>query len=225
MAGRIVAVANLKGGVGKSTIAVNVAGAVSARGASVLLVDADAQGTASEWAADGALPYPVEAMPLEAGGDRRSWVGGVQSLAASVDLVLVDLPPHIGDTMAAALVAAALVIIPVTPSGADLRATTKAVELLRRAREARGGGAPAALMVPSKVDRRTAAGREIEAVLHDYGERVGPAITQRAAHVDAFTARQWIGSYASSSVAHQEVEALAAVVWRVVNGEAAKSKA
>ena len=81
-------------------------------------------------------------------------------------------------------------------------------------RTAQGDGGPACFLIPSKVDRRTAAGREIEAVLHDYGERVGPAISQRAGHVDAFTARNWVGGYATRSTAHDEVETLAALVRR-----------
>ncbi len=218
MVGRIIAVSNLKGGVGKSTIAVSLAGWFSRQGWAVLLVDADAQGTASEWASDGRLPFRVEPMALEAAGDRRGWVGAVEAYARDMDAVLVDLPPHLGDTMSAALVVAHLVVIPATPSGADLRATTKAVELLTRARRARGGVLPLGLMVPSKVDRRTGSGREIEAVLHDYGEPVAPAITQRAAHVDAFSAREWIGAYAPRSEAYREIESLGALARRMLDG-------
>jgi chromosome partitioning protein len=69
--------------------------------------------------------------------------------------------------------------------------------------------------VPSKVDRRTAAGAEIEAVLHDYGEPVGPVVSQRIAHADAFTAGQWIGQYAPGSAALAEIKALAGVVKRL----------
>jgi chromosome partitioning protein len=56
-------------------------------------------------------------------------------------------------------------VVPVTPSGADLIATSKAFDLLREARTVRQDRKPACLMVPSRVDRRTAAGREIEAAL------------------------------------------------------------
>jgi chromosome partitioning protein len=69
--------------------------------------------------------------------------------------------------------------------------------------------------VPSRVDRRTSAGREVEAVLHDMGEPVAPAVIQRAAHVDAFSAGQWIGAYAPRSTGHVEIQALAALVRRI----------
>ncbi len=73
--------------------------------------------------------------------------------------------------------------------------------------------------MPSKVDRRTAAGAEIEAVLHDYGEPVGPIVSQRIAHVDAFTGGQWIGGYAKGSAAHAEIKALVSVIkWIIDKG-------
>jgi chromosome partitioning protein len=84
---------------------------------------------------------------------------------------------------------------------------------MRQARKARGGDKPACLLVPSKVDRRTASGREIEAVLFDFREPVAPAAVQRAAHDDAFTAGQWIGHYAPRTAAHTEVEGLVALIY------------
>jgi chromosome partitioning protein len=64
----------------------------------------------------------------------------------------------------------------VSSSGADLQATNRTIDLIREAARDAGDGRPAALLVPSRVDRRTAAGAEIEAALHDYGEPVEPGI-------------------------------------------------
>lgn len=213
----IVALGNLKGGVGKSTLAVNLACELAAS-RSVYLIDADAQATAAEWMAGGTLPIKGEALPLDDERKAVAWIKRVQGIKA--DLVLIDLPPHTGAVTAAALILADLFLVPVAPSGLDLRAASKALDLLQEARQARGQGQPRALLVPSRVDRRTGAGREIEAALHEMGEPVGPAIGHRAAFVDSATAREWIGGFAPRSVAHQEIQALAAVVDRITRRKA-----
>jgi chromosome partitioning protein len=205
----IIALANLKGGVGKSTLAVSLAGALAPNSA---LIDADPQATASAWAEAGSLPFPVTESPLT-GSNVEAWI--TDALNTDATYIVIDLPPMLGDATAAALAIADLAVIPVTASGADLKATNRAIELIAAARENRGDGKPTVLMVPSKVDIRTAAGAEIQAVLHDYGEPVGPVISQRVAHADAFTAGLWIGDYAKGSAAHSEIKALASVAKRL----------
>jgi chromosome partitioning protein len=208
----VIAVGNLKGGVSKSFCAVNLGCEIASQRHSVILVDADAQGTASYWLGLGRLPIRGETMPLENQRDADRWIRRVIALRDEADLVVIDLPPHIGAATEAALVIADLFIIPVTASGADILATEKALALLREARQVRGDGKPACLIVPSKVDRRTAAGREIEEALKPLGESIAPAICQRAAFVDSFSAGEWIGDFAPHSPAAAEIEALADTV-------------
>ena len=206
--GNLIAIGNLKGGTGKSTIAVNLACALADAGASVLLVDADVQATAVDWHAGRRLPVPVEALPLGGERDAQNWVARVIRLKAAVDHVVVDLPPQVGSGIASALLIADLFVVPVSPSGVDLRATGKALDLLRRARAVRGATRPACMLVPSRVDRRTAVGRQIHATLERFGLKVGPAIRQRSAHIEAFAAGAWIGAHAPGSPGHREVRVL-----------------
>lgn len=202
----IIASINLKGGVGKSTIAVNLGCSLASRGLSVAVVDADPQGTALSWAADGKLPVRVIPLVILRSRDSEGWIKKVQGL--DDDYVIVDLPPHMADASESALILADLCLVPVTPSAADLTATQKALELMREVREARGNGKPSCLLVPSKVDRRTAAGREIESALGSLGEPIGSAIGQRSAFVDSYTVGEWVGTFAAGSKAHEEIEAL-----------------
>ena len=206
--GNVIAIGNLKGGTGKSTIAVNLACALAEAGDTVVLVDADAQGTVTDWHAGGKLPVPVEALPLGGERDAQKWVGRVLSLKAGVEHVVVDLPPQIGSGIASALLIADLFTIPVTPSGVDLRATGKALDLLRRARAVRGSTKPACMLVPSRVDRRTAVGRRIYMTLERFGLRIGPEIRQRSAHIEAFNAGAWIGAHAPASPAYRDIRVL-----------------
>ncbi len=207
----IIAVVNLKGGVGKSTIAVNLACELAGR-QSVVVVDADSQATATEWARRGDLPARVETLPLDAESRVGPWVERVLTLQA--DHVVIDCPPHIGPATLAATGIADMVLIPVTPSGADLVATDSALALVHDAQVARKDGGPLCLLVPSKVDRRTAVGQELAAALERFGEPVGPAIGQRAALVDAFAVGAWIGQYAPRSDARGHFRDLATAVKR-----------
>lgn len=211
---RFIAVANLKGGAGKSTVAVNLAGELAGKKHSVTVVDADAQGTAAYWASAGRLPFPVEAMPFETARDAKRWAPKVLEIEA--DYVVIDCPPHVGGATEAALGIADMVLIPVTASGADLAATLKALELVRAIRDGRKDGGPACLVVPSKVDTRTAVGREIGEVLEQFGERVGPPIHQRVAFVESFGEGQWIGDFEPGGPAYADIEELGNAVRKVL---------
>ncbi len=210
----VIAVVNLKGGCGKSTIAVNLACELAAARDSVRLIDNDCQGTATQWMSQGTLPLTGEFLPLEneQDGERlvRAIAGGTQRY------VVLDAPAHVGAATQAAGRIADLVLIPVTASGVDLAATESAVDLIRQARVHRRGLAPKCLVVPSKIDRRTDAGRQILERLGRFGEPVGPAIHQRTAFVEAFGAGQWIGQFAPQSPAHYDIASLAIAVRRIL---------
>ena len=209
---KIIAVANLKGGCGKTTIAVNLACEMLTSRTSVAIVDADSQGSATYWAEEGELPVTVVNLPL---GNRRgadTWINHVLSL--NDDLAIVDCPPQIGAATEAAVGIADLVLVPVTPSGADLAATAAALELVNSATDARSDGGPGCLLIPSKVDARTTAGREIESVLREFDEAVAPAVGQRTAFVDSFGAGQWVGHYSPRSKAYADIKTLTRVVRR-----------
>jgi chromosome partitioning protein len=208
----IIAVLNLKGGCGKSTIAVNLACELAGNSDSVLLLDNDSQGTASHWLSHGRLPVQGQFMPLENDEDGERLVHAVA--ARNERYVVLDAPAHVGAAAQAAGKIADLVLVPVTASGVDLVATQAVVDLVRQARVLRRGGAPKCLIVPSKIDRRTDAGRKIDEKLRQFGENIGPAIHQRTSFIEAFGAGQWIGDFAPQSPAHYDIGALAMAVKR-----------
>lgn len=150
---QIVTVFNQKGGCGKSTTAMSLAGAFARRGLRVRVVDMDPQGTASRWCgqADEARPFPASVVNLSLQGARM--VQEVRSQAANFDLIVIDCPPAIASaSLSAALLISDLALIPVQPSPADLWALEGAKVLLEAAQA--NNPSLVARTVPIRVPRR-----------------------------------------------------------------------
>lgn len=136
--GTIIALAGLKGGSGKSTVATCLAAEWTDRGRRVLLADADPQGTAQVWgslAAEAGRPAPTVAAVGE--GFHRA--DQLPRLAAGFDLAILDTPPRMGKLQRAALAVADLAVLPCGPSPADLWALRETVALVEAVRELRPG--------------------------------------------------------------------------------------
>jgi len=132
MAGKVVTVAQQKGGAGKTTLAIHLAVAWALAGRRVAAVDIDPQGSLTEWA-------KVRAAGLSdpAGSITHSQVSGwrvqkeVETLARSHDVVVIDSPPHADTEAKIAVRAGSLVVIPVQPSPMDLWATRPTLDLAK----------------------------------------------------------------------------------------------
>jgi chromosome partitioning protein len=131
MAAKILAVVNQKGGVGKTTLSMQLAGTLALRNHRVLVVDADPQGTASRWAASAPdeQPFPGAVVSLAAAGSKLH--REVVKLAQDYDYILVDCPPAVDSINSrSALLIADLALVPVIPSPPDLWASTGIARLI-----------------------------------------------------------------------------------------------
>lgn len=214
---RIISVCNLKGGAGKSTIAVNLACALRARtGVDCILVDADRQATALTWAENGELGVRVTSRVLhEAKPDDAHpgllWVTQINMLAAKNPSVIIDLPPGLEYSLAAVAAISDLIFVPVNPSGVDFHSTVRFIKLVQKTREIRGSDKPGCVIVPNRLDRRMTIARKMS-LYEQFGEPIAPPIGMRAAFVYAFDQGRWVGEVSPRSAAHREIEQLVSVI-------------
>ncbi|HSA82988.1 MAG TPA: ParA family protein [Geminicoccaceae bacterium] len=210
--GQIIASGNLKGGTGKTTIAVNLACALATRGLEVVLFDVDPQASAREWARSGLLPIRVEAAPPinPTGGGR--WLARATELASPVDALVIDLPPLIVPAIASVMMIADLVVVPITPSAVDVGPTEQVLRMIRITRESRRDGGPKALLVPNRTDPGGTYHEATQAAVGNLHERWAPPVRHHIDHVDAFALGSWTGRYAPDSIATADILALADAV-------------
>jgi len=213
---KVIGVCGRKGGSGKTTTAIHLAAELATRGRSAVLVDCDTQGSATYWSEPGRLPMPVKHMPLETDGEVATWSAQVRAIKA--DFLVLDSPPHLNAALGSIIGLSDLAVVPCGPSGLDLMATSETVGLIREIRTHRGGTLPHILLVPNRVDHRTASGKELTTALTGLAEPVSPEIRYRTAFSDAFNDGSWVGSYAPNSPAHKEMATLADEVIRTLEG-------
>ena len=121
--GFVITIANQKGGSGKTTISMQLAGALVLKGYKVLVVDADKQNSAIRWssAADEQNPFPAAVVNL---AEHKNLHSEIARLAKDYHFVVVDCPPSADSTATVrVLPISTLVIVPLLPSPTDMWAT------------------------------------------------------------------------------------------------------
>lgn len=108
-----------EGRVGKTTLALNLAGAWARQGKRVTLIDADPQGSALDWSQQRAREGWPRLFGV-VGLARDTLHREAPELARDADMIVIDGPPRVAALMRSALLASDLVLIPVQPSPFDL---------------------------------------------------------------------------------------------------------
>ncbi|MBV1825316.1 AAA family ATPase [Gluconacetobacter entanii] len=211
----IVAFLNQKGGVGKTTLALHLAGQWAREGRRVTVIDADPQGSALDWSEQRAregLPRLFGVIGLARDTLHRE----APELAREVDHVVIDGPPRVAGLLRSALLAADLVLIPVQPSPFDGWASAEMLRLLSEARLFR----PALLarFVLNRCGAGTTIARETGLALADHDPPVLAArIGQRVAFADTARTGRLVTDWRPRGIAAREIAALCCDVGRQVS--------
>jgi chromosome partitioning protein len=190
-----IAVVMEKGGVGKTTIALNLAVAAVQKGRLAAVIDVDQQATASKWTDRRSEEKPWVVPTLTA----RLPAAIKQAEAQGVDFLVIDTPPHSGTDAVEAARSADLVLIPVEPHLFTLETVPKLADLLKMA------GDPPTLFVINKAAAQGTEAANAADYIKSQGFTVCPVVLHlRAAHRHATNVGKTAPEYDAAGKAAEE---------------------
>jgi chromosome partitioning protein len=183
----VISVTNLKGGVGKTTVSVNIAVGLALRDYSVCLVDSDReQRSATEWRDNRTVVSPQVTVVSVS---EKQFTSEIKALRDKFDIVLIDGVPQLSELAQYTIGVSDLVIIPITPSLIDYRGFEtfyKKYKEIKTMKEEMGGRVKGAVLI-NRVQRNRLV-NEIPDAVQSYGITLFKSrLVDRLAYKDTFT--------------------------------------
>ncbi|MGZ9709263.1 AAA family ATPase [Glaciimonas sp. GNP009] len=209
MVAKVVTLFNQKGGCGKTTMTMQIAGTLAILGHKTLIVDMDDQNTATRWASQASdeAPFPAALMNLAAMGGKMH--REIKNQLNNYDFIFIDCPPAaLSPAPSSAMLISDLAIIPIVPAPADMWASVAAKKLALTAQVT--NEELIIRVLPNMVQKNTNLARDTLDVLAEDEEI--PVMKSHVGSRSAFRECQLTGSTVHSlsktSVAAQEIDAV-----------------
>jgi chromosome partitioning protein len=210
----IISFVNQKGGVGKTTTAINLAIGLKKKNYNLVFIDADPQGSAVQWhAIEGNKSFEIlhHPSPIHA--------TDIRQLSMNYDYVIIDAPPAIGDISKAILAVTDLAIIPLSPSALDVWSCWGTLKMIDEIRPL-NSDIEVKLLINRKIPG-TKIGRDSREAMKQFQMDVfNTELCQRVAFIDAMTSGVSVMQYAPHSKAAREIERLCEEIIPQVSMEA-----
>ncbi len=213
----IISFLNQKGGVGKTTLSINVAACLALKGHKVLLIDADKQGSSNTWASlREETPFQVVSLA------RENMARDAIKLAVEYDFTVIDGPPHAESIARSCIVASDFVVLPIEPSGLSTWASDLTVRQVRDAQEIKET-LKCGFVVSRKIGK-TVIGREIRTMAGDSNIPIlDTDIEQRVSYAESLTMGKTIFEWPGGETASRDIQLLTSEILRYVQEDVQRS--
>ena len=202
----IISIANQKGGVGKSTIAFNLAAALADKKHTVFVVDADPQGTVSMWAKARTRHEANKINPYITFTENPWTPEEILKLAQPPDyeFIIIDCGPANNKAAKATLVVSNLTIIPISPSPLDINSARSTIELIEEGASRGATKSKVYLLISKKIVGTNLAKEARETCEMLKLPILKTEISQRIALCESAITGQSVLEYAPNSMAAEE---------------------
>lgn len=216
----IIVIANSKGGVGKSTIAVHLTVWLKEQGHSVILADCDTQYSSSEWLKEAAPEIRAERLSTP-----EEILDRLRALNQQTDYVIADGPGSNSETSRALLLLADFAFVPCKASMLEVRALAQATKVLRQVQEIRSGK-PFATIILSMVGKHYRLTQDMKEAASTLDMALADSmLTQKQVYADAPGQRAVVWTLGSRGKnAGQEMKGLFQEILPIASKEVIKKK-